>query len=132
MSRKNVETVSRLYEAFQRGGLETAVRLMAPKIEVVPDESIPDRQVFQGREGFLEWAERWFAPWADYRIEPLEFIESGDKVLVVQQDRGIDGPGGMNLDQTVWSVWTFEEGRVARLEFFLKEQSALEAAGVAE
>jgi hypothetical protein len=62
MSRENVEIVRRAYEAFNQGDLEGLLDFVDPEIEVRPDPGLPGWRVFEGREGFLSFAEAWLEP----------------------------------------------------------------------
>ena len=68
-------------------------------------------------------------------IEPLEFIDSGDKVLVKQHVKSRGAGSGIELEGHSWSVWTVnEDGLATRVEGFLEqdEAQAREAAGLGE
>jgi hypothetical protein len=38
--------------------------------------------VYQGREGVIQAFREWLEPFSEYYIEPLDFIEVGDRVVV--------------------------------------------------
>ena len=66
-------------------------------------------------------------------IEPLEVIESGNKVLVEQLVKSRGASSGIELEGRSWSVWTFnEDGLATRVEGFMErdEAQAREAAGL--
>jgi hypothetical protein len=68
-------------------------------------------------------------------IEPLEFIDSGDKVLVKQHVKSRGAGSGIELEGRSWSVWTVnDDGLATRVEGFLErdEAQAREAAGLGE
>ena len=116
------------YAAFNRGDFEAMARTFHPDIEIVGGLLAPVRGVAAARE--------WLEPDAfeDQRIEPLDFRVNGNKVLVRQRFTGRGAGSGMELDLTVFVVFTVEDDLVTRAEGFPphEEAQALEAAGLSE
>jgi ketosteroid isomerase-like protein len=129
MSRENVETIRRTYEAFSRGDFETASKGSHPEVVLVPP----------GGQTPLKGAEvrAWMEPdaIAEQRSEPREFRVNGDRILVRQHTWSRGAGSGIELEADFWTVWTFDgDGQVTRIEVFLvdQEKEALEAAGLSE
>lgn len=119
MTEELIERLRRAYDAFSRGDLDAALEFAHPEIEYVPPEGEPYRGVASVRA--------WMEPDAfDQQIvEPLEFVVSGDKVLVKQWIRSRGAGSGIELEATSWAVWTADDnGRAIRLEGFLGHQEA--------
>jgi ketosteroid isomerase-like protein len=128
MSHENVERLRQAYEAFSRGDFDEALTFAHPDIEFFPPGNAAP---FRGLEKFRAWME----PDAFDRqvIEPLEFIDSGNKVLVKQHVKSRGAGSGIELEGRSWSVWTVnEDGLATRVEGFLErdEAQAREAAGL--
>jgi hypothetical protein len=127
MSQENVEIVRAQIDAYNRGDFEAVARTFHPDIEIVGGLA-PVRGVAAARE--------WLEPDAfeDQRIEPLDFRVNGNKVLVRQRFTGRGAGSGMELDLTVFVVFTVEDDLVTRAEGFPphEEAQALEAAGLSE
>jgi uncharacterized protein len=132
MSEENVEIVRRGYRAFAEGDLGTLLDFVDPEIEVIPPRRNPDWQVYNGREGLLTFMVGWFEPWDEYRIEPQEFIDAGDRVVVVTRDRGRNEQTGLEVEQRLHSVFTMRDRKGVRMEMFFDRAEALEAAGLSE
>ena len=61
------------------------------------------------------------------RLEPEEFIDAGDQIVVSLHQR-IRGKGsGAEVVGHIAHVWTMREGAVLRLRIFGDKESALEA-----
>ena len=77
-----------------------------------------------------------FQTFAEQLIDPLDFIDAGDRKVIGKQHIKARGAGsGIELEITSWSVWTFDDdGLITRVEIFLphEEAKAREAAGVRE
>ena len=130
MSRGRLATVRQVYEAFNRTG-EPPWELFTEDAEF-DATAIPGFGVIRGRENSLAALRDYAAAFENWRIEPEEFLESGDEVVAVVRDGGrLKG-----TDDTVFNrfthVWTFRGNRVARWKTFTDRQQALEDVGLRE
>jgi ketosteroid isomerase-like protein len=130
MLQENVDRLRQAYEAFSRGDFDEALTFAHPDIEFHPPGNAA---LYRGIERFRAWME----PDAFDRqvIEPLEFIDSGNKVLIKQHVKSRGSGSGIELEGHSWSVWTVnEDGLATRVEGFLErdEAQAREAAGLEE
>ena len=125
-----IEALRRTYEAFNRGDFDTAVEFAHPEVEFVP---VGGQASLRGAAAVRAWMEP--DAFEEQRIEPLDFRVEGDKVLARQHTQARGVGSGINLDQEIWTVWTFDDDLlVTRMESFLphQEAEALEAAGLSE
>jgi ketosteroid isomerase-like protein len=67
--------------------------------------------------------------WASSQIQPHEFIEAGEHV-VVPWLFSATGRDGIEVEAEVTWCFTFREGKVARMVYFPTQEEALEAAGL--
>jgi ketosteroid isomerase-like protein len=79
------------------------------------------------RQYFRELTEAW----EDLRLEPGEFIEAGEQV-VMPNNLYAQGRDGIKVQARSAWVWTIRDGRVAHLCFYQERREALEAAGLSE
>jgi len=125
-----IDALRRSHEAFNRGDFDAAVESAHPEIEFIP----PGGQApLRGAAALRAWMEP--DAFEEQRIEPLDFRVEGNKVLVRQHTQARGVGSGINLDQEIWTVWTFDDDLlVTRMESFLPhdESEALEAAGLSE
>jgi ketosteroid isomerase-like protein len=63
-------------------------------------------------------------------IEPQEFFERGDQIVVFALVRS--RPRGSNavVENRIGHVWTMRDGKAVRLQIFPEREKALEAAGL--
>jgi ketosteroid isomerase-like protein len=73
---------------------------------------------YSGIEGFREMWLDWLEPWAGYRTQVDEMFEVGDRVVVLVRDHGRRADTNLDVALISGSVWTFREGRIARVEFY--------------
>jgi ketosteroid isomerase-like protein len=62
--------------------------------------------------------------WESYSLKPERFVEVGDKVVVEAKIAGTTRRGGVALEQQVAAVYTFEDGKIRRIEEFSDVASA--------
>src|SRR3954447_8155508 len=65
------------------------------------------------------------------RVEPDEFIEAGDHV-VVPQTGYIRGRDGVEVVARVALVWTIRDGAIVQICLYQEKRDALKAAGLSE
>jgi ketosteroid isomerase-like protein len=85
---------------------------------------------YTGIDGFREMWLDWLEPWTRYHVQVDETIDLGDSVVVLVRDRGL--PHGMNVEVELisGSLWTFNDGKVVRVEFYANREELREAVGL--
>jgi uncharacterized protein len=130
MSGENVEVVRRILERFGRTG-EPDVSDLDARIEV-HDHELPDSVTHYGHDGFLRSIEDWESAWENYSFELEEFIEVGDRVVVILHTTATGSTSGLTLDRRDAQVYELRDGKVIRLDYFKSKAEALEAMGLLE
>jgi ketosteroid isomerase-like protein len=134
MSRENIETISELLKAYERGGTEAALKLVAPDFELTMPSIYPGpNRVLHGAEAARQALEEWIDSFEDFRVETEELLDAGDKVIAVVRESGRMRGSTTRIDAPFTAVFAFDEqGRVARLDWFTNRAEALEAVGLRE
>ena len=144
MSLENVETVRSWHRAVNRtlsaysanpGRIEDAPFI--DDVFALADEDIEwswplTPESFRGREGLLQAASDFLEAMEGWQIELEETIDAGDRVFASLLVRGRGKGSGAPSDQHVYTVFTFRNGRILRIEDHLDRGVALEAAGLPE
>jgi ketosteroid isomerase-like protein len=132
MSEQNVETVRRVYEGVT-ARLEVPRELFEPDYEFDNTELWPDVAEVLGFDAAQSAMREYWETFEAYRVEIDEVIYA-DGARVVDVVR--DGGRMRGTDAEVWNrfvhVWTFRDGKVARLSIHTDRTRALEAAGLSE
>jgi ketosteroid isomerase-like protein len=131
MSQENVDIVRAAYDAYNRGDLDAALKLAAPDCELDWSRGVgPNRGVYK-----LDQMRSFFDDFADtfesVRVEPDEFVDAGDHV-VVPQTGYIRGREGVEATARVSLLWTCRDGAIVRISLYQQKREALEAAGLRE
>jgi ketosteroid isomerase-like protein len=122
-------------EATNRGDFEAAFALYHPDIELTATGTFVTLgfdPVYRGREERIRFQERWHADWGEFRFEPEELIDLGERVLLVGRVKGSGLSSGVAVDNDWADLFTISTGRVIREQVFFDRAEALEAAGLSE
>jgi ketosteroid isomerase-like protein len=140
MSQENVEVVRRFYESARtearRGTLAVLevglVEFIAPEFEFFPTRELDAAGLYRGPDGFSRFLAEFFGEFDDVRIEPHEFIEAGDQVLVALTFYARGKQSGAEAAWNVFTAWTLSDGMITRGQTFADRADALKAVGLAE
>ena len=131
MSRENVEIVKAAIDAVNRGDWDAAFQDAAPGFEQDMSRAVgPDRGIYGLDQARRNW-EEFAASWESFRVEPHEFIEVGDHVVVPGTGHMV-GRDGIEVVVRVTLVWTIRNGAIERVTMYQERQDALEDLGLSE
>jgi ketosteroid isomerase-like protein len=125
MSQANVELVRTIYNRFRGGDADGALALYDPEVEVHDRPEIPDPRVYRGREGVLAALGASRSEFAGLDLVPEEFVDAGDRVVVVFRFLGTGRESGVPIEQRLCHAWTVRHGKVIRMEVHSDRDEAL-------
>ena len=132
MSRENVESLRRAFEAYNRGDLDAAVADTDPDCEYVPTGALPGgRDAVRGPEGYKRFV-GWLRDTFDRAHIEVELTDAGNQVLALLTVRGRGKQSGVETTWEFWQVWTYRDGKAVHGRGFTDRDEALEAAGLSE
>jgi ketosteroid isomerase-like protein len=142
MSQENVEIVRRAFAALAGEGVErdevegrltdAALKdFFDPDVEWVPARQSPlASNRYDGYDGVRRFWAEVLSAWDEYWVEPQEFLDAGDQVVVIMRMRGRTHE--VEIDE-VWSgLWTLCNGRAVRVQGFASHDGALNAARLSQ
>jgi ketosteroid isomerase-like protein len=141
MSQENVEIVRAL---SQIGGgdpfsaspdrIDRAFRdYLDEQVEIRLPADYPEGEpVFRGREGFDEMIAMLRDTWGEFRVEPEQFLDAGDRVVVFARILAEGSASGVPIELKTTHVWTVRAGRATSMRAYRDRSEALEAAGLSE
>jgi ketosteroid isomerase-like protein len=133
MSQENVEIVRSGFDAFARGDTEGVLRLCDENIVVTQPQELPGVSPQQrGHSGVLDAFEIWPEQWDAYRIEILRIADHGDHVLVTARTSGRGKQSGVDVEMDFSFIFTVRNEKIVAMRIFVREDQALEAAGLSE
>ena len=129
MSQENVEVIRRGYEDWAATGeLQTPTDLVWD----VSHLGWPDQQIYQGAEGAHQFLAEWADVWDDWELEAEDYVDAGERVVVIVNQRGRSKATGIPVDMRFAQVWTLQDGRGVRTELYASVDEALEDVGLSE
>jgi ketosteroid isomerase-like protein len=132
MSRDDVEQLQRSLAAYNRGDWDAAVEWMDPEVVWHPPRDLPDSETYRGREGVKGFWRMLREVFGEFRLDPEEIIDAGDKLMCRVDVRGTGKASGVETQIVLYQVVTIRDGRAAKIEHFLERAEAAEAAGLAD
>jgi uncharacterized protein len=134
MSQENVEIVRTLYEAFVRGQWDLAALMLDPDVELHGTVGgLEEGTVARGLEQIRDALQGWdLEAWDERRFELEEFVDAGDRVVVLQREFRRGRGSGLELETNTAVVFDVRNGRVVRLQGYMDQAEALKAAGLRE
>jgi ketosteroid isomerase-like protein len=130
MSQENVQLTREAFEHFRATG-EPALHLTATDVEV-HDHDIMDGEDYRGHDGVKRWLSDWATAWAEFAMEPEEFIDAGDRVVIVVRMTATGRSSGVSIDRRDAMVQQWRDGKIVRFDYYNDRDTALKAAGVVE
>jgi uncharacterized protein len=130
MSQREIDLIRAGFDAVNRGDTEAVLALLDPAIEWEPDQRTPFAGTHRGREAVRELMQNLLAPFDQMRMEPEQFFEIDDKVVVFV--RQVAKPKGSEMEMVarIGYLWTIRDGKAIRCQVFGRREEALEAAGI--
>jgi ketosteroid isomerase-like protein len=129
MSETNVEIVRRIYEAWESGSPADS-GLLDPEIEWVNPSAAIEPGTRKGVESFGAAAESVADSFEGARVDFEEFIDAGDRVVVIGTLHGRGRGSGAEVERRQGYVWTIRDGKAVRFEWYNSAEEALSAAGL--
>jgi ketosteroid isomerase-like protein len=134
MSQENVETLRRCFAVVNERGVEAAVEFFAEMLDAdfVIDEAmdVPDSASYRGKDAFIANMSKLGEAFDELRIEPLEFIDLGEKLIVVVSMAGRGRASDAHVQTTFAQLWSLRNGKAAGLRDFATKVEALKAVGL--
>jgi ketosteroid isomerase-like protein len=131
MTGGNADVVRRIYQIWNgEASFETAAELIADDAVYVNPDSAIEPGTRQGRLEFLDAFGQVSAAFEEFRHDPIEIVDLGDTVLAYLTFSAKGRDSGVELSVPEQQLWTFEDGKVVRFEWFHDEDAARRAAGL--
>jgi len=122
MSRANVDLVRSIYERWAKN--RSARDLIDDELEYVNPPYAVESGTRQGRSALSKIRDVY----PDFHVEPEQFIDAGDDVVVIGIARGTS-VSGVEAQWRQGYVWTVAGGQAVRFQWFNDPAEALDAVG---
>ena len=125
MAERLLAVAQRAYTALLDGDLDAFLTTVDPDVEFTSLIAEAEGQTFRGHEGVRSWWQEVVGSLGGLRLEPEEFREIGDAVLVHLEARGT--VSGLPIAQTIWQAIHVRDGKAVWWAGFRTEEEALRA-----
>ncbi len=129
MSQENVEIIRRGYGHFSATG---EIRAHADLVWDVSKLGWPDQQTYPGAEGARQFLAEWVDAWDDWEVEVEDYIDAGERVVVIINQRGRSKATGIPVEMRFAQVWTLRDGQGIRMLMYASPDEAIKAVGLSE
>ena len=132
MSQQNVDLIRSIYDAFGAGDIPGVVGRMAPDMEWNEAENFPyaDGNPYRGPEAILGGVfARLGGEWDGFAAVPEEFLDAGDRVVVLGRYRGTCKATGAALNAQMCHVWRVKDGKAVHFQQYTDTLQANRAMG---
>jgi ketosteroid isomerase-like protein len=130
MSQENVELVQQGLGYFMSTG-KVPWEIFDEGIEIY-DHDTPDQGAYRGHEGYGRWLDDWGAAWAEWSMEPEEFIDADEAVVIFFRMKTKGRGSGIEVERQDALVYKLRNGKIVRGDYYNDRVQALEAVGLAE
>jgi ketosteroid isomerase-like protein len=130
MPTADVETLRDGYRALNRRDLSAVRALLHPEIEWEEGPGAPEAGIHRGREAFEAFLQAWLDSFADFRIEPEDIVEDGDRLIALVHQSGTGRTSGIAVEARIAHVWTVRDGMAVRWQSYSSREEALAGTGV--
>ena len=127
--------VRQAFEAANRGDYEVTFAFYDRDIEFFPPVGLVglgDQASYRGLDERMRYQQNWRAEWGEFRYEPDELRDLGDRLLAIGRIRSSGLTSGAGTDTDYADLFTLSAGRVIREQTFFNRADGLEAAGLSE
>lgn len=132
MTYDNIETVRRGVDAFNRGGIDGILPFLDPDVEWQPLPYEPEARTYRRHDGVRALLDPYFEVFESLRMEPEEFIVSGDHVVVPVCVRVRGRDSGVDIEDRHTFVFKLREGTVIEVREYRDRAGALAALGATD
>jgi uncharacterized protein len=118
----NVDTARSAYDAFGRGNLEALKEMLSEDGTWLTSDELPLGGETHGRDAIIRDFAQIPDYWSSFSVEPEEFIDAGDWVVVRGTQRA--GHNGDSFEAPFAHLMKFADGRIVRGEFYADSAKA--------
>jgi ketosteroid isomerase-like protein len=128
MAAANAELIRPIYDEWSRGNWRPRFDVYDPQMEWGWSDEFPGLAgVYEDRRDPNPRLRAWLSPWEHWWVEPDEWLEIGDYVVVLATYHGRGKGSGVEVSQQGAHVFRLRHHKVVRLEIFTDRQRAIDS-----
>jgi ketosteroid isomerase-like protein len=126
----NVELLRRIYEALNEGEFGPLEAALAPGFAYHSRAEIPGGGTYRGRDVCMDRLRELREVFKRLHWQPEDFLEVGARIMVTARLTGAGRTSGVDVEELIVHVWTFDDGHAVELHVFSQRRDALRALGL--
>jgi len=132
MSQENVETVKRATVFLATRDWQGMAELFDPDVELHGTVGgLEEGQILRGLREITQAFDRETDDvWEEHRLEPQEFLDAGDRVVILLREYQRGKGSGVELVVDTATIVDVRDGRIVRMQGYMNPAEALEAVGL--
>jgi ketosteroid isomerase-like protein len=126
MPTDNIESLRRAYEGFARRDIPAVLAVFSPDIEWDATDALAHIGVYHGHEGVKQYLLELADVWAEFKLEPDQFMLSanGRNVMVLGWARGRLHGSDEEVEARFAHIGYVAAGKVVKIKICLDRESA--------
>jgi ketosteroid isomerase-like protein len=132
MPQDRLDLLRSVFKAIETADVEVVLNVMTDDIVIDASRRIVDPVEYVGHDGVRSYARFLAQAWRSQRVEPEEFIEAADRVVIAVRLVSTGRSSGVTVDARSTWVATFREDKIARLCAYQTRVDALAAVGLGD
>ena len=119
------------YLEFNAGDVDALSARLAPDFQWNEADEIPGRKNCEDRDEFVRYMRGFELLWDEFGFEALEVVAPADDVVYAKvRARGRGKASEEAVEFIIFHVWRMRDGLYARMDAYLDEGDARDAAGL--
>jgi ketosteroid isomerase-like protein len=128
VSASTIDTIKRVYKAFETRDFGVIGEVFDPGVEIRQSELLPWGGQFKGHEGAVEFFTGLLGH-IDPQLTVERLIDAGDRIVEVGRSVGSTVAGGVHFDVPELHLWQVRAGKVTSMEIYIDVPAMLKALG---
>jgi ketosteroid isomerase-like protein len=128
MSQENLEILRQALPESAPGNVEALFSIFDESVEWDYVGAFPEVQTARGPAEVREFFRGWSDAFDGFGFQAEEAIDAGDSVAVLVRQWGRGKETGAEVENRIWQLFTFRDGKVVHCRGFETKAEALEAA----
>ena len=105
---------------------EPAWGVLAEQVEL-HDHDLLDAGEYRGHDGYRRWLENWSSTFPESSVDPVEFIDAGERVVVILRLTATGAGSGVTIEREDAMVYEMRDGKAVRIDYYNNRAEALES-----
>jgi ketosteroid isomerase-like protein len=132
MDQARVDLLRSVFKAIEPKDVEVILDGLTDDIVIDASRRIVDPVKYIGHDGVRSYSSFLAQTWRSQRVEPEEFIEAGDKIVIVLRLISTGRSSGLTVEARSAWVATFRQNKIARLSAYQTRGEALAAVALGD